>query len=162
MIWKIISDNCKSARGLRFMNAMLNQDRSVVNSLSTSNSNIPENGKVHIEKGHTKRTRLSPMSRVSEMLSNSKNLESDSKDINVLKNKLLNSDQISHENNDYPTNPINYNPSNPRSVKNMSYLDTDSEKVDSTRFAKRIARGKLKSLSVEDRIQSLKNDKEDK
>ena len=65
--------------------------------------------------------------------------------------------------NESSTNPINYDSSNPRSVKNLSYIDTNFEKEDvSAALPKRMMRRKPKSLSVEDRIQSLKDSEEDK
>ena len=68
-----------------------------------------------------------------------------------------------HNENESSTNPINYDSSNPRSVKNLSYIDTKFEKEDmSPALPKRIMRRKPISLSVEDRIQSLKDSEEDK
>ena len=72
-------------------------------------------------------------------------------------------DNNSATENNSSTNPIYYSSSNPRSVKNMSYIDTNFEKLDmSPALSKRMVRRKPKSLSVEDRIQSLKDSEEDK
>ena len=114
------------------------------------------------ENNRFKRVKLSPMSRITEMLSNDQDALSASKNSNDVMNRQSDSADASNEN-ESSTNPINYDSSNPRSVKNLSYIDTKFEKEDmSPALPKRIMRRKPISLSVEDRIQSLKDSEEDK
>ena len=114
------------------------------------------------ENNRFKRVKLSPMSRITEMLSNDHDALSASKKSNDVMNRQSDNADASKEN-ESSTNPINYDSSNPRSVKNLSYIDTKFEKEDmSPALPKRIMRRKPISLSVEDRIQSLKDSEEDK
>ena len=157
-MWKTIMCNYAITKQVSQISNILNHCDSIkIFRHMSSNSNTTEESGLCIEKKPSKRTKLSPTSRISEMLSDSHNKESVVEDSNRINNK--HSDI--KENND-ASNPINYHSSNPRSTKNMSYIDEPSGKADIAPKLPKMMRRKLKSLSVEDRIQSLNDEERDK
>ena len=162
-MWKIYQWQCCAVRQVRHIRELIihSQNSSIAFYSSDTPNETYENGS-HLENKRIKRVKLSPMSRITEMLSNDQGTQEASKNSNETINRQSDDASASKENNS-SRNPINYSSSNPRSVKNMSYIDTNSEKLDmSPALPKRMMRRKPKSLSVEDRIQSLKDSEEDK
>lgn len=157
-MWKTIMCNYAITKQVSQIGAILNYYDSIkMFRHMSSNSNTTDKSSLCIKKKPSKRTKLSPMSRISEMLSDSHNKESVIEDSNGMNNKHSDIKEIKDA-----SNPINYHPSNPRSTKNMSYLDEPSGKADIAPKLPRMMRRKLKSLSVEDRIQSLNDEERDK
>ena len=157
-MWKTILCNYAITKQVSQIGAKLNYCDSIkMFRHISSNSNTTEESGLCIEKKPSKRTKLSPMSRISEMLSDSENKESVIEDTNGMNNK-----QSDIKENKDASNPINYHPGNPRSTKNMSYIDEPSGKADIAPKLPKMMRRKHKSLSVEDRIQSLNDDERDK
>ena len=154
---------CSAVRQTRYIRELIIHSQNSSIAFYSSDTPKETDGNVsHLENKRIKRVKLSPMSRITEMLSNDQGTKEAPKNLNETINRQSDDAKASKENNS-STNPIYYSSSNPRSVKNMSYIDTNFEKLDmSPALPKRMVRRKPKSLSVEDRIQSLKDSEEDK
>ena len=162
-MWKMYQWQCVALRQVNYIRKLtINSQNTSIAFYSSDELNGTNGIGSHSENKRFKRVKLSPMSRITEMLSNDHDALLASKNSNEMINRQSDNADASKEN-ESSTNPINYNSSNPRSVKNLSYIDTNFEKEDvSAALPKRMMRRKPKSLSVEDRIQSLKDSDEDK
>ena len=161
-MWKMYQWQCGAVRQVKYIRELVINSQNTSIAFYSSDKLYEANGVgSQSENKRFKRVKLSPMSRITEMLSNDHDALLASKNSNEIINRQSDNADASKEN-ESSTNPTNYNSNNPRSVKNLSYIDTKLEKDDmSPALPKRIMRRKPISLSVEDRIQSLK-DSEDK
>ena len=77
-----------------------------------------------------KRSKLSPTDRILEMLEDKESFKHASDISSAEKDKTMDSCNIDINEKAMPVEPLSYDPSNPRSAKNMSYIkDTSTEKI---------------------------------
>ena len=137
-----------------------------LNMYSSDNAfNLPTNDE-KIPRKLKPQNQLSPTSRILDMLSNEKSSKTNLNNSSAKEETVL-SDNTENEVIPIPgtKNPTNYNSSNPRSAKNMSYVTFPSHgETNNSSFMvsekKSSNRNPIRSLSVADRIASLKNDTE--
>ena len=161
-MWRLYQRNYRAVKQFEITRKFEIQHRSPLIALySSDNSNTTDGNNSFADKLSLKRSKLSPTTRISEMLSINKCLNSDAEDTTMSNMHPDNSQDF--KKGKTAINPINYDSSNPRSVKNMSYIDTNSKAVHTSKeLRKRMIRRKTKTLSVEERIQSLNDSMEDK
>lgn len=129
----------------------------------SKSSNLPEDSKKDPQPQNIKRSKLSPTSRLFDMLSQEQNMTSELSDSSHETGPLIYTEtEPCADTKLHIVNPTNYNSSNPRSIKNMSYLQTADAKEsngNSLQSAQKQVRQKsMRSLSVEKRLTELKDE----
>ena len=95
----------------------------------SKSSNLPEGSKKDLQPQNIKRSKLSPTSRLFDMLSHEQNMKSELSDSSHETGPLVYTEtEPCADTKSHIDNPTNYDSSNPRSNKNMSYLQTADAK----------------------------------
>lgn len=127
---------------------------------SSNSSNTTEGSTKDPQPEKIKRSKLSPTSRLSDMFSQDQTLASELNDSLNQKRPLVytETEQCANKTS-HTANPINYNPSNPRSIKNMSFLPSaDAKELIDNSLQPALKESKqkfMKPLSVKKRIETL-------
>ena len=140
-------------------------------SSSISKTNVDNKRKLEIR---SKRNKLSPTTRIQDLLSENereefglhKNASDKTLSLQGHTDNTLNVSEHNNEDGNYSTdNPVAYNPTNPRSAKNLSYLEMSPDDVKNSLSYKSnrkrqptlsgSKRKTFRTLSVADRIASL-------